>query len=91
LGNFYRRDMELKRVKVTWLDAWGDDAHLEEEAAVNLIPIERQNIGLLIKGDSDKVILTSGLIYNLFAGKTFIDGIMVIPRGMIKEIKVYDD
>lgn len=83
----------LKKVEVTWLDAWGDNAHLEEDAVVDLAPVERQNIGFLVKGDSDKIILTSGVIHNLFAGKTFVDGVMVIPRGMIKDggLRVLDD
>ena len=83
--------MDYKLVEVTWLDAWGDDAHLEEEAVINLAPVERRNVGFLMKSDDDKVILTQGIISNLFAGKTFMDGIVVIPRGMIKAIRVRDD
>ena len=83
--------MDYKLVEVTWLDAWGDDAHLIEEAVINLAPVERRNVGFLMKSDDDKVILTQGIISNLFAGKTFMDGIVVIPRGMIKAIKVLNN
>ena len=79
--------MDYKLVEVTWLDAWGDDAHLEEEAVTNFAPVERRNVGFLMRGDETKVIITQGIINNLFAGKTFMDGIVVIPRGMITAIK----
>ena len=82
---------ELKEVKIIWIDAWGDDAHLELGAVANFIPIERANKGFLIRGDEDKVIITQGTIDNLYAGKTFVDGFVVIPRGMVKSIKVEND
>ena len=78
----------MKIVEVTWLDAWGDDAHLEEDAVVNFLPVERRNVGFLIKGDEVTVIISQGIINNLLAGKIFMDGVVVIPRGMIKEITV---
>ena len=83
--------MDYKIVEITWLDAWDDTAYLEEAATENLAPIERRNVGYLIKGDADKVIITSGVINNLYAGKVFIDGVIVIPRSMITEIKVIND
>ena len=83
--------MNYKLVEVTWLDAWGDQAHLEEDAVINLAPIERRNVGFLMKGDDEKVIVTQGVIINLFAGKTFMDGIVVIPREMVKEMKVLNE
>ena len=73
------------------MDAWGDQAHLEEDAVINLAPIERRNVGFLMKGDDEKVIVTQGVIINLFAGKTFMDGIVVIPREMVKEMKVLNE
>ena len=79
--------MDYKLVEVIWLDAWSDEAHLEEDAVINLAPIERRNVGFLMNGDEAKVIITQGIISNLFAGKIFMDGIVVIPRGMITAIK----
>ena len=90
MADFYRR-MDYKLVEVTWLDAWSDEAHLEEGALVGLAPIDRRNVGFLMRDDEAKVIITQGIINNLFAGKTFMDGIVVIPRGMIKAIRVLND
>ena len=48
-------------------------------------------MGFLMKGDDEKVIVTQGVIINLFAGKTFMDGIVVIPREMVKAMKVLNE
>ena len=80
--------MELKKVEITWLDAWSDEARLELDAANDVNLLESHNVGYLLKGDDEKVIITQGTINNLFHGKMFMDGFVVIPRGMIKEIKV---
>lgn len=79
---------ELKIVEVIWLDAWGDDAHIELDAGGNLISAKRHNVGYLIKGDDKVIIITQGIIDNLFQGKTFTDGVMLIPRGMIEDIRI---
>ena len=75
--------MEYELVEITWIDAWSDQAHLQIEAIASLNPITRKSVGFLIASDNKKLILTSGLIDNEFAGKTFVDGIFVIPRGMM--------
>jgi uncharacterized protein YacL len=82
---------ELKKVEIIWLDAWSDEARLEVDALTNLTLTECHNTGYLIKGDEDKVIITQGTINNLFHGKTFVDGFVIIPQGMIKEIRMLDD
>jgi len=82
---------ELKKVEVIWLDAWSDEARLELGAVTNIELIESHNVGYLIKGDDEKIILTQGTINNLFHDKMFMDGFVVIPRGMIKTIKVLND
>jgi len=81
----------MNKVDVTWIDAWGDDAQLELEAVANFVPVKRRNRGLLIKHDEDKIIITQGTIENLFAGKTFVDGVVVIPKGMIQAIELEKD
>ena len=77
-------------IKVTWLDSWNDTAHLALDQIADFSPFERCNVGFLVKGDDEKVIMTSGLIQNALEQKVFADGIAVIPRAMIKEIKVID-
>ena len=82
--------MGYKLVEITWIDAWGDDAHFEIDALTNLVPVERYNAGFLIMEDENKVIITPGLVNNLFQGKLLVDGFMVIPWGMIKQIRILD-
>ena len=78
--------MDYEIVEIIWIDAWSDEAHLKIEAIADFNPITRQNVGLLIENTGERVVITSGLIQNVFPGETLIDGILVIPRGMIKEI-----
>ena len=82
---------QMAKVEITWLDAWSDEAHLEMDAPTNLAAVERQNIGYLIKDDEDKVIITQGTINNFFHEKVFVDGFVIIPRGVIQRVKVLDD
>jgi len=78
------------RVELTWLDAWGDPAHVSEEALRGLIPAERFNCGFLIVETPEWIVITQGFIDKLFEGKRFVDGFQLIPRGMIKELRVVD-
>ena len=76
----------MKIVKVIWFDAWGDDAQLVVDAVTDFEPIERRNVGYLIKDDEDKIILTQGIVENPYLEGLRIDGCVVIPKGMIKPV-----
>jgi len=82
---------ELKKVEVAWLDALSDDAHLELDAISDFIPATRTNIGFLLKDDGAEIIITQGLLENVYSGKTLMDGYILIPKGMIEEVKVLND
>ena len=90
-GRISQEIMDYKLVEIIWLDSWGDIAHLEVGAADHLAPIKRWDVGYLVKEDDEKVVITRGFIDNQFADKLFMDGIAVIPRGMIKDIRILND
>lgn len=79
-----------KLVEVIWEDAWSDTAQLEIDAVGDFKPIERKDVGYLIKSDKEGVIITPGLVKNLYAGKLFTDGIRVFPRSMVKKMRGID-
>ena len=79
-----------KRIEIIWADAWSDDAILKVEAANDLISSERGTLGYLVKEDADAIIISIGYVDNLYLGDRMMGGFWVIPRTMIKEIKVLD-
>ena len=86
---------EPKKVEIIWIDAVSDTSYLKFNAVDNLKAEVRVNIGFLIKEDEEKVIISSGIwaIDSLeaddsFIQERFIDGYFLIPRQMIKAIKV---
>ena len=70
-----------------WQDAWADDAQLELDAVLDLVPALRVNKGFVVKEDDKVVILTQGTVDKGLTGKTLVDGVVVIPKTMITEIK----
>jgi len=79
-----------KRIEIIWADAWSDDAILKVEAANDLISSERGTLGYLVKEDADAIIISIGYVDNLYLGDRMMGGFWVIPRTMIKEIRVLD-
>lgn len=82
--------MNYRPVEIIWEDSWSDTAQLEIDAVGDYTPAERKDVGYLIKRDKDRVIITSGFINNLYAGKVFTDGIKVFPMSMVKKIRGID-
>ena len=82
--------MDYKLVEVIWEDSWSDTAQLAIDSAGDFVPAERRDAGYLIKADKKRVIITPGLISNLYLGKVFTDGIRVFPRSMVKQIRGID-
>lgn len=76
----------FKKVKVIWLDSWSDMEYLEVDAANHVTAAIRENVGYLLRVDQEVLVLTSGIIDNLFKGKTRADGIQVIPTCMVKGV-----
>jgi len=78
--------MEHKLVLVVWRDAWGDDAHLEEDALCHIAPVVRENVGFLYENNSDRVVISKGRWANPFHNKVFIAGFDIFPTEMVKDI-----
>ncbi len=82
---------KLIEVKVTWVDAWGDDGHFEIGVGSQLPDVTRCNKGFVIHEDDKDMVITQGTIDNPWAGKTFADGFVKIPKSMITDIQVDDE
>lgn len=83
--------MELKKVEVTWEDAWHDSEEITLEIVQNLHPITRRNVGYLLKGFDNEVVLAAGVIEKIPEGVDSFCDIEIIPRGIVKSIKVIKD
>ena len=79
---------EPKKVEIIWIDAVGDTSHLQFSAVDNLKAEIRANIGFLVKEDEEKVIISPGIWDDDLIQEQFIDGYLLIPRQMIKEIRM---
>jgi len=80
-------EIKIPLVEVTWLDAMTEEAHIHREAVNALVPIQRRNVGYLLKLDDDSVVLCYGILENLYKGKTAFDMVMVIPKGMVLDVR----
>ena len=81
---------EPKKVEIIWVDAWSDDAHLKLGVVDDFIPVERHNVGFLIRRDEIKVIIAQGILNNLYEGEVLIAGFWLIPSQAVKEIKTLE-
>jgi len=82
---------EPKKVEIIWVDAWSDDAHLKLGVVDDFIPVERHNVGFLIRRDEIKVIIAQGILNNLYEGEALIAGFWLIPSQAVKEIKILEE
>jgi len=76
----------IKKVKIIWEDAWSDTEYLELCVAGHVKAIMRESVGYLLREDDDVIVFTSGIVDNLFKGRIMMDGIHIIPKGMVKGI-----
>lgn len=65
--------------------------YLEVDAANHVTAAIRENVGYVLREDQDVFVLTSGIVDNLFKGKTRADGIQVIPTCMVKGVLELDN
>jgi len=72
----------MKKVEVFWVDAVMEDGYLNFGGASALLPIERSNVGYLVRDDERKVVICSGLV-----GEDKLDDTFVIPKGVVTSIK----
>jgi len=82
--------MNYKPVEVIWDDAWSDSEQRDIEAIGDIVPVERRDVGYLIKSDKSQIIITSGVLTNLYEGKIFIDGVKVFPRSIVRKVRGID-
>ncbi len=78
----------MKVVAVSWVDAMRDESHSVPLECINaMVPIKRSSVGYLMVEDETKVIIVSGTLDNLHRGETAYDSPMVIPRGMVMDMR----
>ena len=85
----------MRKVEVTWLDAWSSSDDAPIEAIQGLKPITRRNLGYLLSEDDEGIILAAGISEKAIIGEdikrkdTFSDRIL-IPWGVIEGIMVLE-
>ena len=81
----------MKTVEVIWVDAWGEFDQFDLDALVNFEPTKRVSKGILARDDEDLIILIGGTLKHPITGRVFTEDMRLIPRGMIKSIRVIED
>jgi hypothetical protein len=89
---------ELKKVEVIWLDAALEHGELTLKEIEEFHPIPRRNVGYLVRGDENEVIIAGGLTERTKITtdgdtdtKDTFESSLAVPRGMVKEIKILHD
>jgi hypothetical protein len=77
---------KLERVEIIWFDAWFQPSEMTYEEAEDLGIITRQNIGYLLKQDSDAVILASGKLEKIPGGQDSFCDFVIIPTSVVAKI-----
>lgn len=76
-----------KIVEIIWMDACKCDDHIPEDAARELVGIERGNVGYLVSDKGEYVRIKFGYLNNLFKNIEACDDVFAIPKGSIKKIR----
>lgn len=84
--SLFEAQMELKRVEVTWEDAWHEVSELAQKDIEGLSPMSRKTVGYLRKMTKGEVVVASGLIEKVPNGEDSFCDIAIIPRGIVKGI-----
>ena len=77
----------MEIVEVTWLDAGLESKQMTIDEAKTLSPMVRVNVGYLLHKAKDKLILCGGFIEDLDCEKKVCDQNLVLPIGMVQNIK----
>jgi hypothetical protein len=90
--------MDFKIVEVIWDDAALEHGELTPKEIEELHPIPRRNVGYLVRGDANEVIIAGGITERTkiatdgdMATKDTCYSNLAVPRGMVKEIRVLND
>ncbi len=77
----------MKPVQVDWVDAAGEAQHIPPETAAVLQPLLRVNLGFLLDEREDAVVICAGLINDQDNKCVGCEGTVVIPKGMVLEVR----
>ena len=77
----------MEIVEVLWVDAGFENSHLSEEQVKAMSPMPRKNVGYLIVNNEEKLILCFGYIEDREHNQGVWDGALVIPKGLVKDVK----
>lgn len=78
-----------KIVEVIWFDAALESAQMELEDAKSIMAMPRKNVGYLLRDDKKEIVIGFGLVEDEgHHNKIVYDQVLVIPRGIIKEVRV---
>lgn len=77
----------MKVTEVTWIDACSEDAMIDVTYIENMLPMERKNVGYIIRETEEYLILVSGNIFNVEKGIELYDHTLLIPKRMVKDVK----
>jgi hypothetical protein len=90
--------MDFKIIELIWIDAALENGELTPKEIEELHPIPRRNVGYLVRGNENEVIISGGLTERTkiaadgdIEAKDTFDSNLAVPRGMIKEIKILHD
>jgi len=74
-------------VEVLWLDAGLESIQMDAEQAIALTGLKRKNAGYCLVNNKEKVVLCFGIIADGEHGKTVYDQTLVIPKGIVIDIR----
>lgn len=77
----------MRIVEVEWNDAGLESMQITEEDARNITSMPRRNVGYLLEGNKENIVLVFGIIQDRERHCGVLDQVLVIPKGMVKEIK----
>ncbi|MFA5054025.1 MAG: hypothetical protein WC565_08190 [Parcubacteria group bacterium] len=81
----------MQVVQVDWLDAAGESQHIPPEEAATLQPLLRVNVGFLLDERDDAIVMCAGIIQDQDSQCTGCEGTVVIPKGMIQQVRKLED
>ena len=80
----------MKKIEVTWLDAWHQTGETTLKEVADMKPLVRRDLGYLLKMSKAEVIIASGMVERIPGGEDSFVDISIIPRAMVKGILSID-
>lgn len=76
-------------IEVTWQDSCAEQAYFSKHAIEHKRPLIRHNVGYEVARTDECIVMSSGVIDNLFDAEQGYDGYICIPLTMVvKESKL---